>query len=214
MIRRVLEMFWNKNNQEEETTEATVFEEIEEMFNSLDNNGVKIFLGEDLERFTDELGNEIKKLRSDIKQECGFILPPINIKPDNSLQENEYKIAVNGKVVFYDFIIPTKECTIKEIISGLKNSFHKNIADYFTNEITERYTCIVQKNNSWLAWNVTGSISITSLKTILIDLIENKQPINNIIDIFERINEEIYSNSTPAWIRDPHDISKKILQTF
>ena len=87
------------------------------------------------------------------------------------LSLNRRSPSWSGVEFFYDFIIPTKEHTIKEIISGLNNSFHENIADYFTNEITERYACIVQKNNSWLAWNVTGSISITSLKTILIDLV-------------------------------------------
>lgn len=213
MIRRVLEKFWNKK-EEPKNTENTVFEEIEEMFNSLDENGVRILIGEDLKKFTDNIGEEIKTLRSDIKDECGFILPPINIKFEESLQENEYKITVNGNIVFYDFIIPTEENCRIEINKGLKTSFKNNLQEFFTNEITERYACVVQKNNGWLAWNVTGSLSITSLKTILIDLLEHKQSINNIINIFEKINEEIYSNSTPAWIRDPHEISQKILQNF
>lgn len=214
MIRRVLEKFWNKKEKEPDITEQTVFDEIEEMFNSLGDNEIKILLGEDLQEFRDEIGNKIKTLRSEIKEECGFILPPVNIQTHDNLQENEYKISVNGKVIFYDFIIPTEENALKEIIKGLKNSFHENVPDFFTNEITERYACAVQKNNGWLAWNVTGSMPITSLKAILIDLLENKQPINNIIDIFERINEEIFSNPTPAWTRDPHEISQKILQTF
>ena len=56
MIRRVLEKFWNKKEKEPDITEQTVFDEIEEMFNSLGDNEIKILLGEDLQEFRDEIG--------------------------------------------------------------------------------------------------------------------------------------------------------------
>ena len=109
MIRRVLEKFLNKHEESIEPIEQTVFDEIEEMFASFEENGVRIWLGEDLQKFAETLGNEIKTLRIEIKEECGFILPAVNIKTDEKIQENEYKISANGKILFYDFIIPTKE---------------------------------------------------------------------------------------------------------
>ncbi len=214
MIRRVFEKFLHKESIEECTCKYNVEEDIKNMFDSLVESDIKLLVGDDIAEHEEILASIIRDLRSKVKNRYGFILPAINIKQESKLQENEYKICAKGKVVFNEFVIPTEKDIKKEITKGLLRSLRNNLSCFFTNEITEKYVSIVQQNNGALAWDVSMSLPITSLKTILIDILESGKSIHNIIDIFEKINAEIYAKEICSWTRNPHEISQKVIQSI
>ena len=210
MLHRIKKLF-HLEKKEEET--QTVYDKINDLFDSLNDDTILVQIGSDLTPFGDFICEVIASLRDEIKDECGFILPPVRIRDNECYQENEYTIDIHGEHAGGGFLVPNEEGIRVEFYETLKTVVYERIDDIFTNEIAEKYINIVQRDNSWLIWNLTNLLSVVDIRTILSDIICAGKSINNINYIFEKIGEQILSSGE---YRDcgkkynPHTISKAI----
>ncbi len=199
-------------------TEPSVYDKIDTLYDELNDDIIVIKIGEDLVPHGDYIVKQIGSLREEIKDECGFIMPPVNVNGNLSpLQENEFCILIRGTVVQNGFLVPNVKGIREEFYETLKTTVYQHIDKIFTNEMTEKYLEIVRRNNSWLIWNITGVLSMTDIKTIMLDIIQKGKSINNVDYIFEQIGEHVL---TEGKYRDcltkfnPHAIAKKIAQNI
>jgi flagellar biosynthesis component FlhA len=210
MLHRIKNLFHSEKKKEDS---LTVYDRINDLFDSLNDDIILVQIGSDLTPFGEFICKVIATLRDEIKCECGFILPPVRIRDNEGYQENEYSIDIRGEHAAGGFLIPNEEGIQAEFYETLKTVIYERIDDIFTNEIAEKYINIVQRDNSWLIWNVTNILSVIDIRTILSDIISAGKSINNINYIFEKIGEQILSSGE---YRDcskkynPHIISKAI----
>ena len=207
MIKKVFELFkpFKKENSQ------SVEEKIDSLFDDLENETIKISLGSDLESFCEDFSMNISVFREEMKSQYGFILPPVRIKSDYGLQENELQVWVNEKCIYNEFLVPSKNYLESEIPNILQEIFDKNISEIFSNNLAEKYVNQVQKNNCWLVWNLTSRLSVVEIKAILVDLINQKKSIGNITYIFEKICEQLYLEES-FLERKPHKISERLIK--
>ena len=212
MLKRI-KNFLHIGNQE---AEPSVYDRIESLYEELNNDVILVKIGEDLVPHSDYIVKQIGELREEIKDECGFIFPPVRVLDNLSpLQENEFCIMIRGSRVQNGFLVPTKKGIREEFYEILKTTIYDYIEQIFTNEITEKYIETVRRNNGWLIWNLTNILSITDIKTIMLDIIQKGKSINNIDYIFEQIGEQVL---TDGKYRDclrkfnPHSIAKEIVR--
>lgn len=199
----------------EQIQSPSVFDEIESLFGSLNDEILKLKIGEDLVELREQIVEKISEVRKEIKDECGFILPPVEILSDSGIQENEFVISIRGKACKSGFLIPNINGVKVEFYETFKSVVYENLEKLFTNEITEKYIEEVQKKNNWLIWNLTCKLSMTDIKTIMLDIIEKGKSINNINYIFEQIGEMVLSEGKFGEYgskHNPHFIAKQILQ--
>ena len=57
----------------------SAYEKIDNLFDLLSEDIVHLQIGEDLVPFGESIVELISSLREEIKEECGFILPPVRI---------------------------------------------------------------------------------------------------------------------------------------
>lgn len=205
MIKKVLRFFKFSKQEEFPSTE----EKINNLYDSLESESIVVFIGSDLENFSESFCESIAHFRESTKEESGFILPPVRVKSDLSLQENEILIKINNKTVIQDFAIPTKMYVETNFQYLLNQIYKNNLEDIFANNVIEKYINYVQQDNCWLVWNLTGMLSLVEIKIILIDLIKHGKSINNITYIFEKICEQIYVEDSYL-IRKPYKISERL----
>lgn len=187
-----------------------VQDEIDEMFDSLGVDALKITVGEDLVPFAQDLVASIKDLRKKIKSNTGLIIPQVRILDNTELQENEYKISIQGKTVFTGFTVPKEDYAVNEITTNLEKECFKNVELVLSNELTEKYMETVQRTNGWLVCYLSRLIPPTGIKIILSDLIKNGKSINNINYIFEKICEVATKDQDIYKIRDARKIAKEV----
>lgn len=190
--------------------EKTVQDEIDEMFDSLGVDALKITIGEDLVPFGNDLIASIKDLRKKIKSDTGLIIPQVRILDDSELQENEYKITIQEKTVFTGFTVPKEDYAVNEITTNLEKECIKNVELVLSNELTEKYMETVQRTNGLLVYYLSRLFPPTGIKIILTDLIKNGKSINNINYIFEKICEVATKDQDIYKIRDARKIAKEI----
>lgn len=190
--------------------EKTVQDEIDEMFDSLGVDALKITIGEDLVPFGNDLVASIKDLRKKIKSDTGLIIPQVRILDDSELQENEYKITIQEKTVFTGFTVPKEDYAVNEITTNLEKECIKNVELVLSNELTEKYMETVQQTNGLLVYYLSRLFPPTGIKIILTDLIKNGKSINNINYIFEKICEVATKDQDIYKIRDARKIAKEI----
>ena len=210
MLRRIKKFLHIKQKEEEQ---LSVFDKINNLYDSLNEDIILVNIGEDLSPHSEFICGIISELREEIKDECGFILPPVKISECEYYQENEFIIKVRGIQAYDGFLIPNEKGIREELYESLKTVVYDNINDIFTNEITERYINIVQRENSWLVWNLTSLLSVVDIKTILSDIINAGKSINNINYIFEKIGEQVLSDGSYHECGkkyNPHTISEAI----
>lgn len=188
----------------------TVQDEIDEMFDTLGVDTLKITVGEDLVPFAQDLVASIKDLRKKIKSNTGLIIPQVRILDSTELQENEYKISIQGKTVFTGFTVPKEDYAVNEITTNLEKECFKNVELVLSNELTEKYIETVQRTNGWLICYLSRLIPPTGIKIILSDLIKNGKSINNINYIFEKICEVATKDQDIYKIRDARKIAKEV----
>ena len=101
--------------------------------------------------------------------------------------------------------------------SFLPNQLLKNysleyfmFSDIFSNEITEKYIDLVQRNNSWLIWNVLRMVPVTGIKVILVDILKAGKSIKDIVFVFEKICEYASENKDFATSKDPYRIAERV----
>lgn len=186
MIEKIKKIFCRKNTVE---AEKDVLTKIDEMFESLDSDVITLLIGEDFLEFKDLVIGTISEIREELKENTGFILPPVHIMDDEELQENEFVLQTHNKEVLRTFVIPNSSEIKKEIDYAIRYLFNNNIKDIFTSEITEKYINFVQRKQCWTVWNLTCTFSVAEIREVLINVLENKKTIRNISYIFEKFAE-------------------------
>lgn len=209
MLNRIKTLFGKKEN----TNTISAYENIDTLFDSLNGETVVVEIGEDLIEHEISIRKVIESLREQLKDECGFIMPAVAIKYNYIIQENQFNVYIQEKLVEQRFVVPTADEIAEEAYDALKTVIYDNLDTVFTNEIAEKYVRTVEKNNSLLVWNITGVLSIVDIKKILFDIIMKGKSINNIDYIFEKMGEYILSEGSypnPEKRYSPHVISEAI----
>ena len=209
MLNKIKKLFGKKQVQEA----VSVYEKIDNLFDTLNDEVVVLEIGEDLVEYATSIIETIGSLRKQIKSECGFIMPTVAVRENYYIQENEFKISVQEKLIEQRFVIPTEDEITEEVYDALKTVVYDNLNSVFTNEIAEKYINTVKKNNSMLVWNLTSILSIVDIKTILFDIIMKGKSINNINYIFEKMGEYVLSEGNYQAVGkkyNPHTISQAI----
>ena len=199
MLQKIKKLF----HLERQEKSLSVYDKINNLFDSLNDDIILVQIGSDLSPHAEYICELISSLREEIKDECGFILPPVRVLENECYQENEYTIIVRGEYAVDGFLIPNRQGIDEEFYEAMKTVIYKKIDDLFTNELAEKYINTVQRENGLLIWNLTNILSVVDIKTILSDIISAGKSINNINYIFEKIGEQILSDG------DYRDFSKK-----
>lgn len=211
MLKRIKNLFNFKHKEEP----LSVYERIDNLYDNLNQDDILIKIGSDLVPFGEYFSEIISELREEIKDECGFIFPAARILDNSCIQENEFVICIKGKDIKNGFLIPNEKGIKEEFYECLKTIIYDSLEILFTNEVAEKYIDIVQRKNGWLIWNITWTLSIVDIKTIMLDIIQKGKSINNINYIFEQIGEQVL---TGGKFRDcltkhnPHIIAKQIVK--
>lgn len=214
MLKRIKNLFKKKT----EEVELSVHEKIDNLYEELCSDTIQVYLGDDLTNLQKEFCDVIQKLREEIKDECGFIMPQVHIQNGLNLQENEFEIYVREELAGHEFLIPNPEGVREEFYDTLKTIIYDNINTIFTNDIAERYIDMAQRKNGWLIWNISRVLSVPEIKIILSDLINNGKSICNIGYVFEKIGDEILLDGgyQDCFCKkyNPHAIAKQIAKTL
>ena len=211
MIRKVKQFFKKLFKPVDNTGEQCVLDQVNSLYNSLNDDIIHISLGDDLIPFIEMIINTTFNARTAIKNQTGFIMPAIKYSSDSTLQENEISVMIRGNIAFNKFVIPNKENIEKEIKDILDELYLNNLSDIFSNEMAEKYIDAVIVKNRKLVADISYYFSTVEIKFILKELLENGISIYNIDLIFEKISEQIfmYNNSRK---HDIYSISKKIIK--
>ena len=211
MIRKVKQFFKKLFKPVDNTGEQCVLDQVNSLYNSLNDDIIHISLGDDLIPFIEMIINTTFNARASIKNQTGFIMPAIKYSSDSTLQENEISVMIRGNIAFNKFVIPNKENIEKEIKDILDELYLNNLSDIFSNEMAEKYIDAVIVKNRKLVADISYYFSTVEIKYILKELLENGISIYNIDLIFEKISEQIfmYNNSRK---HDIYSISKKIIK--
>lgn len=206
MIKKIIDFLQFKKHEQEKTVQ----EEIDELFDTLYVDELKISIGEDLIPYSKDLSLKIKDLRKKLKEKTGLIIPAVRILDDSDLQENEYRLFIRQNVVFTGFTVPKEDYAINEITANFEKQCLKNVELVLSNELTEKYMETVQRNNGWLICYLSRLIPTTGIKIILANLIKNGKSIKDINFIFEKICEVATQDRDMYSIRDPYKIAKAL----
>lgn len=206
MIKKIIDFLQFKKHEQEKTVQ----EEIDELFDTLYVDELKISIGEDLIPYGRELSLKIKDLRKKLKEKTGLIIPAVRILDDCDLQENEYRLFIRQNSVFTGFTVPKEDYAINEITANFEKQCLKNVELVLSNELTEKYMETVQRNNGWLICYLSRLIPTTGIKIILANLIKNGKSIKDINFIFEKICEVATQDRDMYSIRDPYKIAKAL----
>ena len=211
MLKRIKNLFNFK--QKKET--PSVYERIDNLYDALNDEIILVKIGEDLIPYGNYICELISEIREEVKDECGFIIPPVRILDNYWLQENQFFITIQGNNIETGFLVPNEDGIKEEFYETFKSAIYSSLNSIFTNEVAEKYINTVQRKNGWLIWNLTNTLSVVELKTILLDIIQKGKSINNINYIFEQIGEQVL---TDGKYRDclakhnPHTIAKQIIK--
>lgn len=192
MFDRIKNYLKNTYKKENNTKTKDIFEKINDLFSSLDDDVIRFQIGADIPPNIDVILNTMDSERNRIAKATGFILPPVRFLEDNDIQENSYNVYVNGKLVEEKFIIPNKEHIEEEIVNSINNLYEEHLDEIFSNEMVEKYICEVKNKNSKLSADLCNWLACAEIKYILVDLLKNNKSIKNIVYIFEKIAEKIF----------------------
>lgn len=192
MIERLKQLFRLKIATENVT--VSVEEKIEEAFNSLNQDILRVEFGSDISNLSNVVLEKIGEYRENLKNTCGFILPPVHLLEKNDLQENEIIVYVRNQEKIHDYLIPNEENVSKDIYDFLTRIYENNLDEIFAMEYIEKYINKVQMTNSWLVWDVTKQLGAYEIKSILVNILRNKKSISDINLIFEKIDECLSQN--------------------
>ena len=193
--------------------EKTIFEKINDLYDSLNGDTICIKLGSDLVEFGDDISKYSHEVRVEIKEKTGFILPAVRFLENDDIQENEIEVVINSVSAFSEFVIPTKENFEKDLKAALNKIYKDYLKDIFTNEMVEKYIDVVKKDNYKMAVEVCYKLASVEIKYILVDLLLHEKSINNIVLIFEKIAERIYIDNSYL-SEDVSSLSKEIIKNI
>lgn len=208
MIEKLKQIFNFKKVTED--IKPSVEEKIEEAFNSLGEDVVRLEFGSDIAEFADLILEKIDDFRETVKSDSGFILPLVHVLEKEDLQENEMIFYVRGKEIEHEFAVPNKETVEKYVSETLSKIFENHINDIFTMEYVERYIAKVQLTNCWLVWSISNQLRASEIKAILVNLIKEKKSIADINYVFEKIDECLSENRDCCHVWKPEVVSRRI----
>lgn len=191
--------------------EITVFEKIDNLFYTMKTETLLVELGDDFVKFGDTVVNITQEVREALWEETGYIMPAVRICGNSNLQENEMVIKISGKIAFRDFLIPTEQYIREDFYYSLKQLVEENWDRVFTHELTEKYMDTVSYCNSRLICDINGSISVSEIRAILVGILKHGKSIHNIVNIFEKISEQIFVENVSNR-RNPKKISEEIVK--
>ena len=209
MLERIKNLFNRKKE------DISVEEKIDNLYNGLYNDIILLNIGEDLSKFNNIFLDTIQKLREEIKEECGFIIPGIPVVYNEALQENEFAVFILVNYAKNGYLIPNEDGIKEEFYDELKTLIYDKMEIIFTNEVAERYIDTVQRKNGWLIWNITRILSVPDIKIILSEIINSGKSINDIGYVFEKIGDKILLNGGYQDCfrqHNPHNIAKEIIK--
>ncbi|MBR6163720.1 FHIPEP family type III secretion protein [bacterium] len=173
----------------EDKNRDKVLSQFEKMFSELKEDVVRFEMGTDLVPFTDKIVDVLYKFREKKFSETGFIFPLVHCIDNDRLQENEYRIYVQGELVDIGFVVFNESEIRKEFSQALENLFNDYLEDIFTNETTEKYISSVYANNYYLVQEIRRYYDMCEIKSILVNMLRNSKSIKNIRRIVETICE-------------------------
>jgi flagellar biosynthesis component FlhA len=184
-----------------------------------------------IELFVKEMNNgfdAIHKMRKELANEWGMLLPLIRIRDNIECKENEYCFKLHGRTIatgcayktmnvefepcileegdfsFNDPVhgknavwtnrhVPSQVDAMKYILIHFKDIVIKNYSQILNKQLVYEMLKAVERESIMTVQNVIPEkISYNLLKEILLELIiKNKRPVNNLIMIIEKIEEEV-----------------------
>ena len=172
-----------------EKVKSKVMSQFDRLYSEFKEDSVRFELGSDLVPFIDVIVDVLYKFREKTFKRTGFIFPVVHCIDNDSLQENEYRVYVQGELVDIGFVVFNKSEIIKEFRSVLNNLLKENIDNLFTNETTEKYIGSIYSNNYYLVQEIRRYYDMCEIKSILVNMLNNSKSIKNIRKIVETICE-------------------------
>lgn len=173
----------------EDKNRDKVLSQFEKMFSELKEDVIRFEMGSDLIPFTDKIVDVLFKFREKTFKETGFIFPLVHCVDNDELQENEYRVYVQGELVDIGFVVFTENEIVKEFNQVLDDLYNGYLEDIFTNETTEKYIGAIYPNNYYLVQEIRRYYDMCEIKSILVNMLRNSKSIKNIRRIVETICE-------------------------
>ena len=105
-----------------EETKVDANSVINNMFSSLEEDIIRIEFGEDILPYIEDVLKVCSDFRFKTFSKSGFILPVVHFLDNSEIQENEYRVFVQGRLVKTNFVIFSKD----EILSDFSKVFEYN----------------------------------------------------------------------------------------
>ncbi len=173
----------------EDKNSDKVLSQFEKMFSELKEDVIRFEMGSDLIPFTGKIVDVLFNFREKTFNETGFIFPLVHCIDNDSLQENEYRVYVQGELVDIGFVVFNENEIVKEFNQVLDNLYNVYLEDIFTNETTEKYIGAINSNNYYLVQEIRRYYDMCEIKSILVNMLRNSKSIKNIRRIVETICE-------------------------
>ncbi len=178
---------WDNFFEKKEEVKVDVNAVISSLYSKLEEDVVKIEIGLDLLPFIDDILQFCSDFRLKTFFKTGFILPPVHFVDSDSIQENEYRVYVQGLLIKTGFVVFTKDEILKEFSAVFDYLYENELDEIFTNEATENYLKKVEEKNYRLSQEITNFYDMHDIKQIFVNLLKNNKSIKNISSIVEKI---------------------------
>ena len=178
---------WDNFFEKKEEVKVDVNAVISSLYSKLEEDVVKIEIGLDLLPFIDDILQFCSDFRLKTFFKTGFILPPVHFVDSDSIQENEYRVYVQGLLIKTGFVVFTKDEILKEFSTVFDYLYENELDEIFTNEATENYLKKVEEKNYRLSQEITNFYDMHDIKQIFVNLLKNNKSIKNISSIVEKI---------------------------
>ena len=182
-----MKKYWDNFFEKKEEIKVDVNTVISSLYSKLEEDVVRIDIGTDITQFIDDIIKLCSDFRFKTFVKTGFILPVIHFLDNENIQENEYRVYVQGLLTKTGFVVFTKEEVVKEFSAIFDYLFENELDEIFTNEATENYLKKVEEKNYRLSQEITSFYDMHDIKMILVNLLKNNKSIKNISSIVEKI---------------------------
>lgn len=140
----------------------------------------------------------VAKLRKDLTDELGYIIPNIRVMDSSKLKANECRICIRGnqRVAFF---VDTKAHNKEEIIiNEIRKACIKYVNEIFTKTDVLKLMELVRSQDPTLVNDlIPDLISAIDFRRIMVNLIREEVSIKDIILIFERLCDFARFNNQP-----------------
>ena len=103
-LRKKFKLYFSKS----EKVKSKLLSQFDRMYSELKEDTVRFELGGDLVPFIDVIVDVLYKFREKTFERTGFIFPVVHCTDNDTLQENEYRVYVQGELVDIGFVVFNK----------------------------------------------------------------------------------------------------------